>query len=71
MTTRPLQDGDIEIAYFDGSTMVKLTIRQSKTAQLGRKTLCFCPKQGIARVLFPRYPISGQFVPRQYLTPRE
>ena len=36
-----MQDGDIEIAYGDGSRMVKLTIRQSKTDQLGLKTTLF------------------------------
>ena len=43
---RPLQGDDIEIAYVDGSRMVKLTIRQSKTDQLGRKTTLFLSVTG-------------------------
>ena len=41
-----MQDGDIEIAYVDESRMVKLTIRQSKTDQLGRKTTLFLSVTG-------------------------
>ena len=47
---RPLQDGDIEIAYVDGRRMVKLTIRQSKTDQVGRKTTLFFVRNGVSRV---------------------
>ena len=43
---RPLQDGDIEIAYVDGRRMVRLTIRQSKTDQLGLKTTLFLSETG-------------------------
>ena len=42
----PLQDGNIEIAYVDGSRMVRLTIRQSKTDQLGLKTSLFLSETG-------------------------
>ena len=44
--SRPLQDGDIEIAYGDGSRMVTLTIRQSKTDQFGLKTTSYLSETG-------------------------
>ena len=43
---RPLQDGDIEIAYGDGSRMVTLTIRQSKTDQFALRTTMFLSETG-------------------------
>ena len=63
---RPLQDGDIEIAYFDGRRMVKLTLRQSKTDQVGRKTTLFlsetgdlsCPLSSVSSFLGSLYPGS-------------
>ena len=63
---RPLQDGDIEIAYFAGPRMVKLTLRQSKTDQVGRKTTLFlsetgdlsCPLSSVSSFLGSLYPGS-------------
>ena len=49
-----MQDGDIQIAYVDRIRMVKLTIKQSKTDQLGRKTTLFLSETGV-----PACPLSS------------
>ena len=50
MTPDLCKMGDIEIAYVDGRRMVKLTLRQSKTDQVGRKTTLFFVRNGVSRV---------------------
>lgn len=49
--TRPLRRSDIDIIKVDGQRQVKMTIRQSKTNQLGQSPTLFLLETGVWRVL--------------------
>lgn len=48
---RPLQFGDIAIVEANGCKHVKVTMRQSKTDQLGHSYTLFCQKLEVRHVL--------------------